>query len=151
MKVHKIDHVGIVVNDLAAAKAFFLDFGLELQGEGIVEGEWVDNVVGLHGVKGAIAMLRTPDGETNIELSQFYRPTGEKDIQRPLANTPGIRHVTFVVEDIEAVIAKLKKQGAETVGRIQNYEDTYKVCYIRGPEDIILELAEPSNTLKGQS
>jgi catechol 2,3-dioxygenase-like lactoylglutathione lyase family enzyme len=143
VKVHKIDHVGIVVNDLAAAKAFFLDCGLELQGEGIVEGEWVDNVVGLHDVKDAYAMLRTPDGEANIELIQFYRPTGEKDRERPLANTPGIRHIAFVVEDIEAVVAKLKKQGAEIVGRIENYEDTYKLCYIRGPEGIILELAEP--------
>jgi 4-hydroxyphenylpyruvate dioxygenase-like putative hemolysin len=88
-------------------------------------------------------MLRTPDGEANIELTQFYRSTGEKDIQRPLANTPGIRHIAFVVKDIEAVVAKLKKQGAEIVGRIQNYEDTYKLCYIRGPEGIILELAEP--------
>ena len=124
MKVHKIDHVGIVVNDLAAAKAFFLDFGLELQGEAIVEGEWVDNVIGLHDVKAAIVMLGTPDGKANIELSQFYRPTGEKDSQRPLANTPGIRHITFVVEDIEALVAKVKKQGAEIVGRIENYEDT---------------------------
>jgi catechol 2,3-dioxygenase-like lactoylglutathione lyase family enzyme len=118
-EVHKIDHVGIVVNDLAAAKAFFLDFGLELQGEGIVEGEWVDNVVGLHDVKDVYAMMRTPDGEASIELIQFYRPLGEKDIQRPLANTPGIRHLAFVVEDIEAVVAKLKKQGAEIAGRIQ--------------------------------
>jgi len=143
VKVHKIDHVGIVVNDLATAKTFFLDFGLELQGEGIVEGEWVDNVVGLHDVKASIAMLRTPDGEANIELIQFYRATGEKEIQRPLANTPGIRHIAFVVKDIEAVVANLKKQGAEIVGRIQTYEDTYKLCYIRGPEGIILELAEP--------
>ena len=143
MKVHKIDHVGIVVNDLGTAKTFFLDFGHELQGEGIVEGEWVDNVVGLDDVKASIAMLRTPYGEANIELTQFYRPTGEKDIQRPLANTPGIRHIAFVVKDIEAVVAKLKKQGAEIVGRIQTYEDTYKLCYIRGPEGIILELAEP--------
>ena len=143
MTIHKIDHVGIVVNDFATAKTFFLDFGLELQGEGIVEGEWVDNVVGLHDVKASIAMLRTPDGEANIELIRFYRATGEKEIQRPLANTPGIRHIAFVVKDIEAVVAKLKKQGAEIVGRIQTYEDTYKLCYIRGPEGIILELAEP--------
>ena len=135
--------MGVIVNNLSAAKAFFLDFGLELQGEGIVEGEWVDNVVGLHDVKASIAMLRTSDGEANIELTQFYRPTGEKDIQRPLPNIPGIRHIAFVVKDIEAVVAKLKMQGAEIVGRIQNYEDTYKLCYIRGPEGIILELAEP--------
>ena len=142
MKVHKIDHVGIVVNDLAAAKAFFLDFGLELQGEGIVEGVWVDNVVGLQDVKDAYAMLRTPDGEANIELIQFYRPTSEKDGERPPANVPGIRHIAVVVEDIEAVVEKLQKQGAEMVGRIQKI-DTFKLCYIRGPEGIILELAEP--------
>ena len=143
MKVHKIDHVGIVFNDLAAAKAFFLDFGLQLLGEGRVEGEWVDNVIGLHDVQVAYAMLRTPDGEANIELIQFYRPTGEKDRERPQANTAGIRHIAFEVEDIEAVVAKVKKQGAEIVGRIENYENTYKLCYIRGPEGIILELAEP--------
>ena len=143
MKVHTIDHVGIVVNDLAAAQAFFLDCGLQLQGEGRVEGEWVENVVGLHGVKDAYAMLRTPDGEAHIELIQFYRPTGEKDRERPLATTPGIRHIACVVEDMEAGVAKLKKQGAESVGRIQNSEDTYKLCYMRGPEGILLELAEP--------
>jgi catechol 2,3-dioxygenase-like lactoylglutathione lyase family enzyme len=145
VKIHKIDHVGIVVNDLAAAKVFFLEFGLEAQGEGIVEGEWVDNVVGLHDMKVAYAMLRTPDGEANIELIQFYRPIGEKAIGQPLANAPGIRHLAFVVEDIEAVVAKVQKQGAEMVGRIENYEETYKLCYIRGPEGIILELAEPIN------
>jgi catechol 2,3-dioxygenase-like lactoylglutathione lyase family enzyme len=142
VKVHKIDHIGIVVNDLAAAKAFFLDFGLELQGEGELEGEWLDKIVGLHDVKDAYAFLRTPDGEASIELIQFYSPSSEKDIERPLANTPGIRYIAFVVEDIEAVVAKLQKHGAEIVGRIHNFEDTYKLCYIRGPEGIILELAE---------
>src|SRR5436190_17938386 len=104
---------------LLPLKRFFLILGSNCRGEGIVEGEWVDNVVGLHDVKDAYAMLRTPDGEANIELIQFYRPTGEKDRERPLANTPGIRHIAFVVEDIEAVVAKLKKQGAEIVGRIE--------------------------------
>lgn len=145
MKVLKIDHVGIVVNDLAAAKAFFLDFGLQLQGEGRVEGEWVENVVGLHDVHVAYAMLGTSDGEAMIELVQFDRPTDEQDRERPLANTVGIRHLAFVVEDLEAVVAKVKKQGAELVGRIENYEEAYKLCYIRGPEGIILELAEPVN------
>ena len=142
MKIHKIDHVGIIVNDLAAAKAFFLDFGLELQGEGELEGEWLDKIVGLKDVKDAYAFLRTPDGETNIELIQFYRPSAETDIQLPLANTPGIRHIAFVVEDIEAVVARLKKKGTEIFSEIQNYEDGYKLCYVRGPEGIILELAE---------
>ena len=142
MKIHRIDHVGIIVNDLPAAKAFFLDFGLEMQGEGKVEGEWVDRVVGLHDVKAAYVMLRTPDGEANIELAKFYMPSDEKGMQRPLANTLGIRHIAFAVEDIEAVVAKLKKKGAELVGEIQNYENAYKLCYVRGPEGIILELAE---------
>jgi catechol 2,3-dioxygenase-like lactoylglutathione lyase family enzyme len=123
MKIHRIDHVGIIVNDLPAAKAFFLDFGLEMLGEGKVEGEWVDKVVGLHDVKAACVMLRTPDGEANIELVKFYMPSDEKGMQRPLANTLGIRHIAFAVEDIEAVVAKLKKKGAELFGEIQNYEN----------------------------
>ena len=143
MKVHRIDHVGIIVKDLAAAKAFFLDFGLELQGEGELEGEWLDKIVGLNNVKDAYAMLRTPDGEANIELIQFYRPSDESTVRQPLANTPGIRHIAFVVEDIEAHVARLKKQGMVVFSEVQHYEESYKLCYVRGPEGIILELAEP--------
>jgi catechol 2,3-dioxygenase-like lactoylglutathione lyase family enzyme len=143
VKVHRIDHVGIIVKDLAAAKAFFLDFGLELQGEGELEGEWLDKIVGLNNVKDAYAMLRTPDGEANIELIQFYRPSDESTVRQPLANTPGIHHISFVVEDIEAHVAQLKKQGMEVFSEVQHYEDSYKLCYVRGPEGIILELAEP--------
>ena len=142
MKIHRIDHVGIIVNDLPAAKAFFLDFGLEMLGEGKVEGEWVDRVVGLHDVNAACVMLRTPGGEANIELIKFYLPLDENGMRRPLANTLGIRHIAFAVEDIEVVVAKLKKKGAELFGEIQNYENAYKLCYVRGPEGIILELAE---------
>ena len=142
MKVYRIDHVGIIVNDLAAAKAFFLDLGLEMVWEGEVEGELVERIIGLQDVKAEVVMLRTPDGEANIELSKFHSPTDENGIQRSLANTLGIRHITFAVEDIEAIVAKLKKNGAELVGEIQTYENTYKLCYIRGPEGIILELAE---------
>lgn len=142
MKIHRIDHVGVIVNDLPAAKAFFLEFGLEMVWEGKVEGEWVERIIGLHDVKLEVAMLRTPDGEANIELVKFYKPSDEKGMQRPLANTLGIRHIAFAVEDIEAVVAKLKKKGAELFGEIQNYENTYKLCYVRGPEGIILELAE---------
>ena len=134
--------MGIIVNDLPAAKAFFLDLGLEMMGEGEVEGEWVDRTIGLQDVKAEIIMLRTPDGEAKIELSKFHSPTDENGIQPSLANTLGIRHITFAVEDIEAIVAKLKKNGAELVGEIQTYENTYKLCYIRGPEGIILELAE---------
>ena len=132
-----------VVKDLAPAKAFFLDFGLELQGEGELEGEWLDKIVGLNNVKDAYVMLRTPDGEANIELVQFYRPSDESTVRQPLANTPGIRHIAFVVEDIEAHVARLKKQGMEVFSKVQRYGDSYKLCYVRGPEGIILELAEP--------
>lgn len=142
MKIHRIDHVGIIVNDLSAAKEFFLDFGLELQGEAELEGECVDQIVGLNSVKSAIAFLRTPDGGTSIELTKFYNPSDEQDIQKPFANTLGIRHIAFAVEDIEAIVAKLKKKGTEIFSDIQQYEASYKLCYVRGPEGIILELAE---------
>ncbi|OAB31244.1 glyoxalase [Paenibacillus macquariensis subsp. defensor] len=137
-----MDHVGVIVNDLSAAKAFFLDFGLEVQGEGEIEGEWVDRVVGLNDVKGACVVMRALNGQASIELIKFYTPSDEKDIQQSFANTLGIRHIAFAVEDIEAVVTKLKKKGTEIFSEIQNYEDSYKLCYCRGPEGIILELAE---------
>ena len=111
-------------------------------GEGEVEGEWAERIIGLQDFKAEVAMLRTPDGETNIELSKFHSPTDENGIQHPLANTLGIRHIAFAVEDIEAIVARLKKNGAELVGEIQIYENSYKLCYVRGPGGIILELAE---------
>jgi catechol 2,3-dioxygenase-like lactoylglutathione lyase family enzyme len=142
MKIHRIDHVGIVVNDFPAAKAFFLDFGLEMQGGGGVEGEWVERIIGLQDVKVEFVMFGTPDGDANIELIKFHTPSDENGIQHPLANTLGIRHIAFVVEDIEAHVAKLKKKGTGLIGEIINYENVYKLCYVRGPEGIILELAE---------
>lgn len=142
MKIRRIDHVGIIVNNLPAAKAFFLDFGLEMLGEGKVGGDWVDRITGLQNVKAGVVMLRTPNGEANIELIKFYTPSDEKGLQRPSANSLGIRHIAFAVEDVEAVVANLKKKGAELFGEIQDYKDVYKLCYVRGPEGIILELAE---------
>ncbi|GAB5494468.1 MAG: VOC family protein [Phototrophicaceae bacterium] len=142
MKINRIDHVGIVVNNLPAMKAFFLEFGLEMMGEAEVEGEWVERIIGLQNVKEDVAMLRTPDGEATIELVKFHSPLDEEGIQQALSNTLGIRHIAFAVEDIEAIVSKLEKKGAELVGEIQTYEDSYKLCYIRGPEGIILELAE---------
>lgn len=142
MKIRGIDHVGVNVNDLPAAKAFFLDLGLEMQEEGELEGEWLDQIVGLHHVKTAYVFLRTPDGRSNLELIKYYTPPDENGIQLSPANTLGIRHIAFVVDDIEAVVAKFKKKGMEVFSEIQTYEDTYKLCYCRGPEGIILELAE---------
>lgn len=145
MKIQRIDHVGVVVNDLAAAKAFFLDLGLEVQWEGVVEGEWVERVIGLDDVKNTVVFLRVPGGEAAIELIEFSTPVDERGIQPSFANTLGIRHIAFVVDDIEAVVARLKVNGTQIFGEIQNYENTYKLCYVRGPEGIILELAEKIN------
>jgi len=142
MKIQRIDHVGVIVNDLSAAKEFFLDFGLEVKGEWEMEGELMGYAVGLNDVKVACVGLGTSDGQTWIELIKFYTPSDEKDIQQSLANTLGIRHIAFTVEDIEAVVAKLKKKGTEIFSEIQQYEESYKLCYVRGPEGIILELAE---------
>lgn len=105
----------------------------------------MERIIGLQDVKTEVVMLSTPDGEANIELVKFHRPSDEKGMQHPLANTLGIRHIAFAVEDIEAHVTKLKKNGAELIGEIENYENTYKLCYIRGPEGIILELAEKIN------
>jgi catechol 2,3-dioxygenase-like lactoylglutathione lyase family enzyme len=137
-----MDHVGIVVDDLAAATAFFVELGLTLQGEGRVEGAWVDRVVGLEGVQAEIAMLETPDGHARLELSKFHAPPSRGGDRHAPANTPGIRHVTFTVDDIDAVIAGVRARGAELVGEVERYRDSYRLCYVRGPEGIIVELAQ---------
>jgi catechol 2,3-dioxygenase-like lactoylglutathione lyase family enzyme len=137
-----MDHVGIVVEDLAAATAFFIELGLELQGEGPVEGGWVDRVVGLEGVRAEIAMLETPDGHGRLELAKFHAPSGPPGDTDAPANTPGIRHLAFAVDDIDAVIAGLRACGGELVGDVERYGDSYRLCYVRGPEGIIVELAE---------
>jgi catechol 2,3-dioxygenase-like lactoylglutathione lyase family enzyme len=142
MKINRIDHVSINVNDLPEAKAFFLDLGLEVQAEWELDGEQLDRIVGLNNVKTACVGLGMPDGQAWIELVKFYTPSDEKDIQKPFANTLGIRHICFAVEDIEAIVAKLKKKGTEIFSEIEQYEESYKLCYVRGPEGIILELAE---------
>ncbi|MCW3056450.1 MAG: putative lyase, partial [Solirubrobacterales bacterium] len=142
MTIQRMDHVGIVVDDLAAATAFFVELGLKLQGEGRVEGDWVDRVVGLEGVRAEIAMMETPDGHGRLELTKFHAPSGGGGDQHARANTPGIRHVTFAVDDIDSVVAGLRARGAELVGELERYEDSYRLCYVRGPEGIIVELAE---------
>ncbi|HEV8281299.1 MAG TPA: VOC family protein [Candidatus Limnocylindrales bacterium] len=140
--IQRMDHVGIVVDDLAAAIEFFVELGLELQGEGSVEGRSVDRIVGLHGVRADIAMLQAPDGHARLELSKFHSPSAQGDNRHVPANTLGIRHVAFAVEDIDAVVAGLRARGAELVGEVERYEDSYRLCYVRGPEGIIVELAE---------
>jgi catechol 2,3-dioxygenase-like lactoylglutathione lyase family enzyme len=142
MTIQRMEHVGIVVDDLAAATAFFVELGLKLRGEGPVEGGWVDRVVGLDGVRVEIAMLETPDGHGRVELAKFHAPSGQGGERHAPANTPGIRHVAFAVDDIDAVVASLRSRGVELIGEVERYEDSYRLCYVRGPEGIILELAE---------
>ena len=142
MTIERMDHVGIVVDDLAAAIEFFVELGLVLQGEGSVEGRWADRIVGLDGVRADIAMMQTPDGSGRLELSKFHSPSNQGDNPRAPANMPGIRHISFAVEDIDAVVAGLRARGVELVGELERYKDSYRLCYVRGPEGIIIELAE---------
>jgi catechol 2,3-dioxygenase-like lactoylglutathione lyase family enzyme len=142
--IQRMDNVGIVIDDLKAAIAFFVELGLELEGEATVEGQWVDRVVGLDGVRGEIAMMRTPDGHGRIELTKFHSPElieVEPEVAPP--NTRGIRRIMFAVDDIEDVLARLRRHGAELIGEVADYEDVYRLCYVRGPEGIIVALAQP--------
>ena len=142
MKLKNINHVGINVHDLDAAKAFFLDLGLEVQGEGEISGELADRVTGLDGVKSTVVFMGVPGAETSIELSKFTTPEDERGVRPEPANALGIRHISFAVENIEALVAKLKASGWEPFSEIQNYENIYKTCYVHGPEGIIIEVAE---------
>ncbi len=123
-----MEHVGIVVDDLAAATAFFVELGLKLLGEGQVEGGWVDRIVGLEGVRVENAMVETPDGHERLELIKFHAPSGPGAHRHAPANTPGIRHLAFAVDDIDAVVAGLRARGAELVGEMERYEDSYRLC-----------------------
>jgi catechol 2,3-dioxygenase-like lactoylglutathione lyase family enzyme len=135
-------HVGVVVDDLAAATAFFLELGLELEGEGQVEGDWVDRVVGLEGIEVEYAMVRTPDRHSRLELIEFHAPPAEGADRQAPANTRGLRHLAFVVEDIDGVVARVRALGGELIGEVETYGGVYRLCYVRGPEGIIVELAE---------
>ena len=137
-----MDNVGIVVDDLKAVTAFFVELGLELEGEATVEGRWVDRVVGLDGVRNDIAMLRTLDGHGRLELMKFHTPPAVSAEPNAPPNTLGIRRIMFAVEDIEDVLARLEARGAALIGEVVQYEDKYRLCYLRGPEGIIVALAE---------
>jgi catechol 2,3-dioxygenase-like lactoylglutathione lyase family enzyme len=142
MAVQRMEHVGIVVEDLPAAIEFFVELGLGVQGEGSVEGGWVDRIVGLDGVRADFAIMQTPDGNGRLELTKFHSPSSPAGDGQAPANTPGIRHILFAVDDIDAVVARLRARGAELVGEVVSYQNVYRLCYIRGPEGIIIELAE---------
>jgi catechol 2,3-dioxygenase-like lactoylglutathione lyase family enzyme len=143
MAILRMDNVLIVVDDLKAVTAFFVELGLKLEGEMTVEGKWVDRVVGLDGVQNEIAMMRTPDGHGRLELVKFNRPTAiSAEPKIAPVNTLGIRRIMFAVDDIKEVLARLQARGATLVGELAQYEDKYLLCYVRGPEGIIVALAE---------
>ena len=142
MTIQRLDNVGIVVDDLKAAIAFFLALGLELEGEATVEEELVDRVVGLDGVRSDIAMLRTPDGHGRLELSKFHAPPATAAEPNAPVNRLGIGRIMFAVDDIDAVVAGLRARGSELVGEVVQYEESYRLCYVRGPEGIMIALAE---------
>lgn len=139
----RMDNVLIVVDDLEAAKAFFAELGMELAGETTVEGPWADQTVGLEDVRADITMMRTPDGHGRVELSKFHNPAAVRaEPESPPANTLGMRRIMFSVDDVDDVVARLRGHGAELVGEIAQYEDVYRLCFVRGPEGIIVGLAE---------
>src|SRR5215207_2490931 len=143
MTIQRMDNVLIVVDDLEAAKAFFAELGMELEGETQVEGPWVDQVVGLDDVRSDIAMMRTPDGHGRIELAKFHTPPAVRaEPESAPANALGIRRIMFAVDDIDDVVARLHSHGGELLGEIAQYEDKYRLCFMRGPEGIIIGLAE---------
>ncbi len=143
MTLLRMDNVLIVVEDLEAAKAFFAELGMELEGEATNEGRWADRVVGLDGVRCDLAMMRTPDGHGRVELAKFHTPPAVRaEPESAPANALGIRRIMFAVSDIDDVVARLRGHGAELVGEIAQYEDFYRLCFMRGPEGIIIGLAE---------
>jgi catechol 2,3-dioxygenase-like lactoylglutathione lyase family enzyme len=138
-----MDNVLINVEDMDAAKAFFTELGMEVVGETTVEGPWADKVVGLEGVRADIVMLQTPDGHGRVELSKFHSPPAVKTQPHPApTNALGLRRIMFAVEDIDDVVARLQNHGGELVDEIAQYEDLYRLCFMRGPEGIIVGLAE---------
>ena len=142
MTIQRMDNVGIVVDDLEAVSAFFVELGLEVEGTATVEGQSVDRLLALDGVRSDVAMLRTPDGHGRIELSKFHTPPAVRAEPKAPVNTPGMGRIMFAVDDIQDVLARLQAHGAELVGELVRYEDEYLLCYVRGPEGITVALAQ---------
>ena len=143
MTIQRMDHVSVVVDDLEAAIAFFVELGMEPEGRAPIEGRWVDRVNALDGVRVDIAMMRTPDGHGRLELTKFHTPTAvSTEPENAPPNTLGLRSVMFAIDDVQATVAGLRAHGAELVGEVAQYQDSYRLCYVRGPAGIIVSLAE---------
>jgi catechol 2,3-dioxygenase-like lactoylglutathione lyase family enzyme len=147
-----MDNVLVVVEDLDEAIAFFAELGMELEGRAVLEGEWVDRTIGIDGARDEIATLRTPDGHSRLELTQFHTPAAVGPDPRDLpVNALGYRRIMFAVDDLDDTLARLRPLGAELVRDIVEYEDVYRLCFIRGPSGIILGLAQPLKELPGRT
>jgi catechol 2,3-dioxygenase-like lactoylglutathione lyase family enzyme len=143
MAIQRMDNVAIVVDDLDAAVAFFTELGMELEGKGQIGGPWADRTVGLDGIRSEIAMMRTPDGHSKLELTKYHVPTVDgAALQNPPPNTLGLHRVMFAVDDIHDTVARLSAHGAELLGEVAQYENIFLLCYLRGPAGIIIALAE---------
>lgn len=143
MTIQRMDNVGIVVDDLDAAIAFFAELGMDLEGRADIEGPWADRTVGLDGIRCEIAMMRTPDGHGKLELAKYHAPEAlPTEPENPPHNTLGMHRVMFAVDDIDDTVARLRARGAELMGEVAQYESIYKLCYLRGPAGIIVALAE---------
>jgi catechol 2,3-dioxygenase-like lactoylglutathione lyase family enzyme len=140
--VRSLDHIGVNVDDLDAATEFFLDLGLEIEGTGRNEGEWVGEIIGLKDVVSDLVFLRTPDGHNKIELVKFHSPTDDQAPEVAASNRHGLRHLSFVVDDLNTLLETLRAKGYDTIGTVHNYENIFLLCFLRGPEGIIVELAE---------
>ena len=143
MTIHRMDHVSVVVDDLEAAVAFFVDLGLELEGQAPIEGAHVDRLNALDGMRVAIAMMRTPEGDGRLELTKFHAPAAVvPEPKDALGNVLGLRSIMFNVDDVDATLAGLRAHGAELIGQVEQYGDSYRLCYVRGPAGIIVALAQ---------
>ena len=143
MTVKRMDNVGIVVESLDTAISFFAELGLTLEGRAMIEGDWAERVTGLRPMRVEIAMMRTPDGHSRLEISRFLTPPTVADHRNAPVNALGYLRVMFTVDDIDETLARLSKRGAQIVGEVIQYEDSYRLCYIRGPEGLLIGLAEP--------
>jgi catechol 2,3-dioxygenase-like lactoylglutathione lyase family enzyme len=142
MAITRMDNVGIVVEDLPAVVDFFRELGLELEGEGVIEGEWAGRVTGLGDQRVEIAMMRTPDGHSRLELSRFLAPGVIADHRRAPVNALGYLRVMFAVDDLDQTLERVRSRGAQLVGEVVDYKDVYRLCYIRGPEGLLIGLAQ---------
>jgi catechol 2,3-dioxygenase-like lactoylglutathione lyase family enzyme len=140
--VRSFDHVGVVVDDLDAVTKFFLDLGFEREDLVPLEGEWMDKIVGLDGVRAELVVVKAPDGSGRLELTKYHTPADEEGVRPALSNRLGFRHIAYAVQDLDTIVDGLRDKKVDLVGDVVNYEDTYRLCYVRGPEGLIVEFAE---------